>query len=202
MEQTHTDEASQRKPGNRKAGNRKAGNRKSRARNLRRRKATFAILGLALATILALCQLGFIMTKNPTQVEDDNAGGTPGGATASIDNETAEWAQRIDAFNAGYPLEGYGYAFAAAAQEYGVDPRLSPAIARAESGSGQVCSYPHNAWGWGTMSWSDWETAIYAHVSGLASGYGSELTYDMAQKYCPDGADEWYATIASVIDQI
>ena len=185
MKQPRTDDAPQRK-------------RNARKRNARRRKALPALIALALLSALALCQLG-ISTKRDTAQTTDSI--TRELAT-SEDDTTSEWASRIDAFNAGYPLEGYGYAFAAAAEEYGIDPRLSPAIARTESGSGQVCSYPHNAWGWGTMSWPDWESAIYAHVEGLATNYTTELTYEMAQRYCPDDPDEWYAQVDSVLNQI
>ena len=127
-------------------------------------------------------------------------------ATDQTDSERDEyiatWGERIDAFNAGYPLEGYGSVFAEAAYDNGVDPRFSPAIARVESGSGQNCFYAHNAWGWGNQGWGDWGSAIYAHVSGLAAGYGSTLTYDTAAKYAPEETDEWYSQVASCMEQI
>lgn len=131
-------------------------------------------------------------TQSQTVVED----------TAERDAYVEYWAERIDSFNAGFPLEGYGATFADAAHMYGVDPRLSPAIARVESGSGSSCVYSCNAWGWGTQSWSDWETAIYAHVAGLASNYGGDLTWDMAAVYCPVGTDEWYAQVEGCMAQI
>ena len=93
-------------------------------------------------------------------------------------------------------MGGYGRTFAAAAWDYGVDPRFSPAIAYAESSLGAYCFRPHNAWGWGNASWGSWEEAIYAHVAGLARGYGYTLTYDGALKYCPPNADYWYNTVA------
>ena len=51
---------------------------------------------------------------------------------------------------------------------------------------------PHNAWGWGDDSWPDWETAIRAHVTGLAAGYGYSLTFEAAQKYCPPNCAHWF----------
>ena len=87
----------------------------------------------------------------------------------------AEWSARIDAYLAGSPLSGYGTTFAEAAWENGIDPRWSPAISNTESGKGSVCFLPHNAWGWGSSAWGDWDTAIRAHVAGLASGYGYSL---------------------------
>ena len=107
----------------------------------------------------------------------------------------AEWAPRIDAYLAGSPLAGQGSTFAEAAWEYGCDPRLSPAISMVESSQGRHCFLPHNAWGWGSSSWGSWEEAIWAHVAGLAAGYGGQLTYAGAQKYCPPNADVWYASV-------
>ena len=107
----------------------------------------------------------------------------------------SEWSARIDAYLAGSPLAGQGATFAEAAWEFGVDPRFSPAISTVESSTGRVCFRPHNAWGWGSSSWGSWEEAIWAHVAGLASGYGGQLTYAGAQKYCPPNADVWYASV-------
>ena len=104
----------------------------------------------------------------------------------------AEWTARIDAYLAGSPLEGYGYAFAEAAWDNGVDPRFSPAISNTESTKGANCFRAHNAWGWGSISWSDWDTAIRAHVAGLAEGYGYSITMSGAYKYCPGTHVDWY----------
>lgn len=116
--------------------------------------------------------------------------------------EIEEWAKRIDAYLAGSPLEGHGATFAAAAAAYGVDPRLSPAISCIESGKGSVCFLPHNAWGWGSSSWADWESAIYEHVAGLASGYDGTLTLEGAMRYCPPHYQEWYSSVASEMNSI
>lgn len=105
----------------------------------------------------------------------------------------ASWAPRIDAYLAGSPLAGQGATFAAAAWEYGVDPRWSPAISCVESSKGAYCFLPHNAWGWGSVSWDSWEEAIYGHVRGLARGYGYTVSPEAAAKYCPPNADFWYS---------
>lgn len=104
----------------------------------------------------------------------------------------AEWAPRIDAYLAGSPLAGQGTTFAKAAYQYDVDPRFSPAISFTESSKGAVCFKPHNAWGWGSASWGSWEEAIYAHVAGLASGYGGQISEAGAKKYCPPTWRSWY----------
>ena len=104
-----------------------------------------------------------------------------------------EWTARIDSYLSGSALAGYGYAFAEAAWDNGVDPRWSPAISATESGRGSVCFLPCNAWGWGESSWGDWDSAIRAHVAGLASGYGYSITYSAASAYCPPNTDFWYS---------
>jgi len=104
-----------------------------------------------------------------------------------------EWTARIDAYLAGSALAGYGYAFAEAAWDNGVDPRWSPAISSTESGMGSVCFRSCNAWGWGESSWGDWDSAIRDHVAGLANGYGYSITHSAAVAYCPPNTDFWYS---------
>ena len=111
------------------------------------------------------------------------------------------WSGRIDNFLAGTPLSGYGYAFAEAAWDYGVDPRWSPAIAAVESSKGYYCFEPYNAWGWFAYLGYDWDSSIRAHVAGLASGYGYTLTYAAAARYCPPG-DAWYSATAYYMVQV
>lgn len=104
----------------------------------------------------------------------------------------AEWTSRIDDYLAGSPLAGHGATFAQAAWDNGIDPRWSPAISNTESTKGRVCFKAHNAWGWDQTSWSNWDTAIRAHVAGLARGYGFTISYTYAQRYCPPNYDNWY----------
>lgn len=112
------------------------------------------------------------------------------------------WAGRIDAYLSGTPLAGQGATFAQAAWNYGVDPRWSPAISFTESSCGAACFLPHNAWGWGSISWDSWEEAIDAHVRGLARGYGYTISMEAAQKYCPPNAQHWYDTTLDQMNQI
>ena len=105
----------------------------------------------------------------------------------------AEWSNRIDAYLDGSPLAGYGAVFAEAAWDNGVDPRWSPAISNTESGKGSACFRPCNAWGWGDTGWGDWDTAIRAHIAGLAAGYGYSITPEAAQSYCPPTWQSWYS---------
>ena len=114
----------------------------------------------------------------------------------------SEWTQRIDAYLAGSNLAGYGATFAEAAWEYGVDPRWSPAISNTESSKGSVCFLPYNAWGWGSYSWSSWGDAIWAHVAGLAKGYGYGISYSAASTYCPPNTLNWYNNTVSEMAKI
>lgn len=114
--------------------------------------------------------------------------------TSERDAFVNSWAARIDNYLAGSPLGGYGRTFAEAAWDYGVDPRWSPAISCIESSKGAVCFLPHNAWGWGSASWPDWDTAIRSHVAGLSAGYGYTISLEAAKKYCDDGTD-WYGAV-------
>lgn len=113
-----------------------------------------------------------------------------------------EWGSRIDAYLDGSPLAGMGSVFADAAWENGVDPRWSPAVSCTESGKGSVCFASCNAWGWGEGGWGDWETAIRAHVAGLAQGYGYSITPEAAATYCPPNSDFWYANTLSQMASI
>lgn len=124
--------------------------------------------------------------------------------SGNTDRDTfiAEWAPRIDAYMSGYPLAGYGSVFAAAAWDYGVDPRFSPAISWVESSKGLYCYRSFNAWGWGGISWGSWEEAIDAHVRGLARGYGYTVTEAGAQKYCPPNWEHWYNTVCAEMAKI
>ncbi|HIY79928.1 MAG TPA: hypothetical protein IAA42_05785 [Candidatus Olsenella excrementavium] len=146
----------------------------------------------------------------PDEGETNNGSNGNGGATSTggvdwnVDRETfiSTWSARIDAYLAGSPLAGQGRTFAEAAWEYGVDPRFSPAISMIESTQGRYCFLPHNAWGWGSSSWGSWEEAIWDHVAGLAIGYGGQLTYAGAHKYCPPNADFWYAGVKANMERI
>ena len=117
------------------------------------------------------------------------------------DSFVNSWAPRIDSYLAGSPLGGYGKTFAEAAWDYGVDPRWSPAISCIESSKGAVCFLPHNAWGWGSVSWPDWDTAIRSHVAGLSAGYGYTISLEAAKKYCDDGTD-WYGAVLGEMNSI
>ena len=123
--------------------------------------------------------------------------------TTSDTSSDTNWADRINAYLEGTSLEGYGEQFAQAAETYGVDPRIAPAIAGVESGWGQVCFRDHNAWGWGSQSWDSWDQAIDSYVSGYSDIYGSTVTLEGAEMYAAnDIYDVWYDTVLSEMDSI
>lgn len=112
------------------------------------------------------------------------------------------WGLRIDKYLQGSPLYGQGRIFAAAAFENGIDPRVSPAISNTESSKGSICFLPHNAWGWGSSSWNNWEEAINGHVKGYAEGYGYTISLGLAKKYCPPNWQHWYSSTSSQMSRI
>lgn len=142
--------------------------------------------------------------ENEGSTETPSVAPSDDGANWGADKQSfvSSWAGRIDAYLAGSPLAGQGTTFAAAAWDYGVDPRWSPAISAVESSKGAACFKPYNAWGWGSASWGSWEEAINAHVAGLARGYGYTLSESAAQKYCPPNWQHWYNRCAEEMNSI
>ena len=135
----------------------------------------------------------------------EDIGATGGGDSGTVSTDPSVitrdyfvqvWSGRIDNYLAGSPLSGYGYAFAEAAWDYGVDPRWSPAIAAVESSKGYYCFEPYNAWGWFAYLGSDWDSSIRAHVAGLANGYGYTISKSAAKGYC-SSPDSWYENTLS-----
>lgn len=113
-----------------------------------------------------------------------------------------EWSVRLNNYLSGSPLSGYGETFASAAYDAGIDPRYSAAISCIESGKGANCFKSHNAWGWGSSSWSSWEEAIVAHTNGLAAGYGYTVSESAAKKYCPPNWSYWYSNVSNEMSKI
>jgi len=117
------------------------------------------------------------------------------GAYATDDRSVA-----IDAFLAGTPMDGCGSTFVAAADAYGLDARLLPAISRVESGNGANCFLPYNGWGYGHYSWSSWDEAIWAVAAGVSRGYGSDATPEsMEGVYC---AAPWGSKVRGAMESI
>lgn len=107
------------------------------------------------------------------------------------------WAPRIDSYLSGSPMAGCGTDYAAAAWDYGVDPRFAPAISSVESSKGAVCYRSYNAWGYGGRSYGSWSEGIYNVVRGLAIGYGGNLSYEGASRYDPSDPGHWYNAVSA-----
>jgi uncharacterized membrane protein YqiK len=97
------------------------------------------------------------------------------------------WGDAIDAYLNGrgdVPLRGYGRKFAQAAWDHGCDPRISVCISETESGNGQICFLPYNAWGWLGHSFSSFDEGIDKHAEYLVSFYGMPFTKESYATYC------------------
>ncbi|MCQ2751930.1 MAG: hypothetical protein MJ189_02375 [Coriobacteriales bacterium] len=114
------------------------------------------------------------------------------------------WASRIDAYLSGSPTAGCGEYYAAAAWDYGVDPRWAPAISLSESGKGVKCFHPYNAWGYGQKEFSSWKEGIYTVVKTLGTPlYGGTLTMKSAKIYSGhEDPTDWYNLISGEMAKI
>ncbi|MGN0072350.1 MAG: coiled-coil domain-containing protein [Coriobacteriales bacterium] len=123
--------------------------------------------------------------------------------SASKQAFVSKWAPRINSYLAGSPTAGTGKAYAAAAWDYGVDPRWAPAISTVESSKGAACFASYNAWGYGGRSFSSWSDGIYTVVAALGSElYGGALTQAAAKTYCPPNWQSWYNSCAREMGKI
>ena len=95
----------------------------------------------------------------------------------------ALWGKKIDEYNKGYPLEGYGDVFAEKAYECGIDPRWSPALARVITNSGENCDYPYNAWNIDNKMFGSWEESIIYCINWLECDYKNMDTDNMVNSY-------------------
>jgi hypothetical protein len=99
------------------------------------------------------------------------------------------------------PLAGYAEEFVRAADHYGIDYRLIAAISVIESNGGRKNFKPYNAWGWGKMTFENWEQGIWTVSKGLAGYYSRGLTTPklIATYYCPPNAVNWANKVSYVM---
>jgi len=99
------------------------------------------------------------------------------------------------------PMTGLGQVFVQAADQYGLDYRLLPAIAFQESTLGKrMPKNSHNAWGWAIYTgetsgakFRNWEHAIFTVAKGLKTDYidrGLRTTEAIMTRYS-DSEGEW-----------
>lgn len=111
-------------------------------------------------------------------------------------------ADEVNQYLKGTPLEGQGIVFVLAAEQYGIDYRLSPAISCIESGKGAHCFRPYNAWGMMVKyRFSSWEEGIYANVKLIATKYGGSITKQGAKRYCTSN-NNWYYQVMSEVQKM
>lgn len=102
------------------------------------------------------------------------------------------------------PLAQYAEVFVEAADHYGIDYRIIAAISVIESGAGKHNFRPHNAWGWGRMTFSSWEEGIWTVSRGIGGYYSRGLTTPqlISTYYCPPNAQRWAENVTFVMNQI
>jgi len=102
------------------------------------------------------------------------------------------------------PLAAYAEEFVKAADHYNIDYRIIAAISVIESGGGKHTFRPHNAWGWGKMSFENWTEAIWTVSAGISRYYSRGLTTPqlIAPYYCPPNAVKWAQNVSFVMNQM
>jgi hypothetical protein len=102
------------------------------------------------------------------------------------------------------PLAQYAEVFVEAADHYGIDYRIIAAISIIESSGGKHNFRPHNAWGWGRMTFSSWEEGIWTVSKGIGGYYSRGLTTPklISTYYCPPNAQRWAQNVELVMNLI
>lgn len=132
--------------------------------------------------------------------------------TAQISQEDGR-AEKIRQFLARYnsPLEPYATDIVNAADEYGLDHRLIPAIAMQESNLCKKIPHgSHNCWGYGIYGgkitkFADYKEGIYTVTKGLATRYKGRglITPDQIMKmYTPGSNGSWAFSVNHFMDQL
>ena len=121
--------------------------------------------------------------------------------------------EKIRQFMAKYksPLEANAEDIVAAADEYGLDHRLIPAIAMQESNLCRVIPLgSHNCWGFGiygktVTTFSDYKEAIYTVTKALATRYKGKglVTPDQIMTmYTPSSDGSWAFSVRHFMDRL
>ena len=109
-------------------------------------------------------------------------------------------------------MEPYADHIVEMSDKYGLDYRLTTAIAMKESGLGRL--QPHencnNAWGWGihsagTLCFDSWEEGIETVSRGIKNKYidlGYETPELMMQKYTPLSQGTWAVGVIYYMSQL
>jgi len=127
-------------------------------------------------------------------------------------SHTIAWINSLNKFLAGSPMSGMGEVFYRSAKARGIDPRLSPSIAKVESGLGRATPGGYNAFGMtaGTApghrrngSWqafSSWQDAIQSNISFIGSHWGPVQSPFHMRGYATSTV--WMRHVSSVMSTI
>lgn len=123
--------------------------------------------------------------------------------------QDAEFVQRVENVRSyltsrNSPLADYAQEFVNAANTYGIDYRLVPAISIIESSGGLHTFKPYNAWGWGKMTFTSWTEGIWTVSKGMGKYYSQGMTTPrtIAPVYCPPSASSWATKVQGVMNTI
>lgn len=102
------------------------------------------------------------------------------------------------------PLLANAEDFVRAADMYGIDYRLLPAISMIESTGGKVTFKSHNPFGWGRSGYPSYTAAIYDVARGMANYYkgGLKDPKRIAYRYNPVTPEAWGRKATSFMSQM
>ncbi|MBI2601242.1 glucosaminidase domain-containing protein [Candidatus Daviesbacteria bacterium] len=148
------------------------------------------LTALLVLTILTATQLTLAKPVVAVQINSDVE-------TKKEDQRVKILADYLAKYNS--PLQYHAQDFIDAADEYGIDWRLVPAIAGVESTFGRFIPGGYNAWGWGVYGtqaiyFTSWKDGIFTVSKGLKENYISKgLTdpYAMNRIYAASPAWGW-----------
>jgi len=102
------------------------------------------------------------------------------------------------------PLAANAEDFVRAAELYGIDYRLLPAISMVESTGGKKLFRAYNPFGWGRSGYASFKEAIYDVARGMARYYKAGLTRpeSIAYKYNPVTPETWGRKVRSLMNKM
>jgi len=125
---------------------------------------------------------------------------TPSGAPLST--RAGRVAEYMRSHNFNPALAAEAESFVAAADTYGMDWRLAPALAAVESSGGRECFRPHNPFGIMGRDFADFRQAVY-EVNRLVRSYGlgNDIRAILA-KYNPGGGEGYIRTVMREMEKM
>ncbi|WKZ24251.1 MAG: hypothetical protein QY312_01430 [Candidatus Dojkabacteria bacterium] len=132
-----------------------------------------------------------------------------GEVEAEDPRETALFKKKVAAVKSFFkrykaPLEAHAEDFVRAADSYGIDYRLLPAIAMIESSGGKFLFRPYNPFGWGRSGFPSFTAAIYDVARGMSRYYAGGLREPerIAYRYNPVTPESWGRKARTFMNQM